>query len=1212
MDDKSQKRQLGEQLLDEAAERVAKEPRVGSFDAGSAASNFSGQGIQHTGQGNLNVGGNINITPNNTAAENCLRDLFVTDPFDDRTALKRKKGNRAAGTCEWILETEELTAWLGQGQTSNVLWLYGNPGTGKSTMAIFLAEQLSTLFSATEGKTLAYFFCDSSFDKRKTATSVIRGLLFQLVQQHRQLLDYVLPKYKERGADLFKSFDALWTIFMAIATDQKTGPKYCVIDALDECDRESQKILLQQFQETFQSQDAPTSVRILVTSRPYSEICEYLDEFTNKNLASFPQAKKDIDQCIEERVAGLAKKKRYTVKVKQQVSNILRDKAENTFLWVGLACEELKEIPSKDAVKVLQNMPKGLHSLYNTLLDIAQEESGVDIIRRILSIVAVCTRPLSILELSEACQLFEEEADMETRVQFTRDQIASCRLMIIVQDEKVLLLHQSVKDYLVGASSSYFINELEAHASTAYRCVSLLIEEFHGREQSKMHFISYAIEKWPDHACMAQSKFEVRDPEAEFFQVDSPSREHWLKILHDSLRDNDTTPHMSILHVAARWEIAPLVDYVTTCNQNCQKSDVKRTSIIEVDCLDSHNATPIELAVKRGSMGVISRLLCLGAKVNEPVVTVAAKNSRNGEESIALLLDQRGDQITITENIVKAAARNFNEKVMALLFNRRGDQIIITENIVKAAARNHNDKVMALLFNQRGDQITITKDIVKAAATNFNGKVMALLVNQRGDQITITKDIVKAAARNSKKEVMAVLFDCCRHQITLTEGIVKTAARNLYSKEVMTLLLDRYGNQIAITEDILKAAAANGGCGDEIMTLLFDQCGDQIVITEDIMKAAAGNDRKGKEIITLFFNQCEDQIIITETVLIFAAGNWGNGDEITMLLLNQCRDQIIISEDIVKAAARNSKKGKEVMALLLGRYKDQITITTGIIIAAVGNEETGKEVTELLFDQCGKSITISKNILERAAKNEKSGREVMALLLDRYGDEVYLTEDIMMAAAKNEESGKEVMALLLDRYGDEVYITEYIMMAAAKNEESGKEVMALLLDRYGDEIDITEDFVEAVATRGYSEILDLLSQQNLFISDWDKWHRVSNFYNAAQTGYIHIIKQLLDEGVDPDLKGSYGYTPLSVAASNGHEAVVEVLAQRADVDIDSMSDFGRTPLFQAAMEEHERIVIILLEAGADPWLEDISGYMAVDIAREFEHYEIVEILEWVE
>ncbi|KAK1688656.1 pfs domain-containing protein, partial [Colletotrichum godetiae] len=414
----------------------------------------------------------------------CLRDLFLTDPLDDRKALKRKKGDRASGSCEWILGTEELTTWLGsdrigrsEGPSTQVLWLHGYPGTGKSTTAIFLTEELSKVFATTDRKTLAYFFCDSGFDTRRTAMSVVRGLLLQLVQQHPQLLDYVSPKYNERGMALFTSFDALWTIFMNVAADKHTGAKYCVIDALDECDRESQVTLLQQLKETFQSQHVPPNVFILVTSRPYPEIRQYMGGFANKDLASYPEVKQDIGRCIKERTTDLATTKYYTDKVRTQVSNILTEKADGTFLWVGLACKELEDVPSKDAVRVLESIPRGLTYLYKRLLDTALEHNaGADGLQRILNCVAVCVRPLSVLELSEACELHLDEDDEQTRIQFTRDQIDSCRLIVVIQEEKVLLLHQSVKDFLTGPEAGRFIDELKAHADLAYRCVDLIKE----------------------------------------------------------------------------------------------------------------------------------------------------------------------------------------------------------------------------------------------------------------------------------------------------------------------------------------------------------------------------------------------------------------------------------------------------------------------------------------------------------------------------------------------------------------------------------------------------------------------------------------------------------------------------------------------------------------------------------------------------------------
>ncbi|KAL7964577.1 hypothetical protein HDV63DRAFT_265294 [Trichoderma sp. SZMC 28014] len=1280
--------------------RAWSEDSVGSSFSGSAKQqkNAVNKTIHHQSAINDNTFGpgarihqgnviyNAGNSSHEASAQDCRRKLFLTDPAEDRKALKRKKGDRASGTCEWLLETDEFTAWLGREQTtgeaqaSNILWLHGNPGTGKSTMAIFLTEELPKRFFVEDGETLLYFFCDSSFEQRKTATSIIRGLLYQLIQQHSQLLDYLLPKFNDRGAELFRSFDALWAIFIAAAADRDTGQKYCIVDALDECDLESQKILLRQLQETFQNQEAPSNIRFLVTSRPYSEICEYLEEFLNKDIASFPQAKQDINQCIKERVSHLAKKKKYTEKVKKQVSDILRAKAEGTFLWVGLACEELEDIPSKNAIQILQKMPKGLPSLYKRLLDttLEQEDSGADMVRRVLSLVAVCKRPLSVLELSEACQIYQEEVDIETRIQFTRDQIASCRLLIIIQDEKVLLLHQSVKDYLVGADSSHFMSELDAHASVAYRCVNFLIEQFHSKEQPNTHFLSYAAQQWPNHARMAQSRFEVGDSEAEFFRVNSPSREYWLDILRkDGGRIYyQISEQFSISHIAGRWGIASLIDYVAT--QNYQQPNIQTLMpAINCDCLDEDDRTPMAYAVDWGHIGVITKLLCLGAKVNERIVTSAAKNARhgmemirlfldhrgdqiiitegiveaaveneNGKEMMTLLFDERGDQIIITEDIVKAAAENENGKeIMALLLDRRGDQVTITENIVKAAAENRNGKeIMALLLDRRGDQVTITENIVNAAAENRNGKeIMALLLDRRGDQVTITENIVRAAAENGNgKEIMALLLDRRGDQVTITENIVKAAAKNRNSKEIMALLLDRLGEQIHITDDIIEAAANNAWKGKEIMTLLLYQRGNQAIITENIIKAAARNS-DSEELMALLLDRLGDEVHITEDIVSAAAGNRRKGKEIITLLLNKGGDKITITENVVKAAARNVHNG-EIMALLLDRFGEQFHITEDIVKAAARNTYT-EEIMALLLDQPGEQFHITEDIIKTAAENMWKGKEILSLLLDKRGDQITISEEVIKTAAGNWKEGEGIMALLLDRREHKIIVTEEVMKTVAANRSSGKRMMTLLLNRQGDrQIAITEEVVKVAATCGHDAVLNVLSRQsNVDISNWDKWHDISKFLKAARTGNIHCIKQLIHEGVNPDMKNTRGETPLWHAASNGHEAVVEVLAQRPDVNPDIKNARGETPLWRAATNGHEavvevlarrpdvnvnslsadgqsplfwpssrgyeRIVAILMEAGADPHFVAKGGYTAITNAKERGHDRIVKMLE---
>jgi hypothetical protein len=256
--------------------------------------------------------------------EACLHALFLTDPVYDKDALKRRKGEHASGTCEWILETEELLTWLGEMEMdiqfhSNVFWLYGNPGTGKSVIALTIAEMLPKMNLFSKGqKMLAYFFCESSSEDRATAIGILRGLLYQLMKQQPRLLRFILSEYTYKKEELFRSFDCLWSIFMDVVNDPVTGTKYIIIDALDECDLASQKALLKKFAQFIRpsvSGYLTSNLRILVTSRPYPEIQEYLDQFSHRDLSSFTESKKDIDIFISERVAELKARKRYTKKI---------------------------------------------------------------------------------------------------------------------------------------------------------------------------------------------------------------------------------------------------------------------------------------------------------------------------------------------------------------------------------------------------------------------------------------------------------------------------------------------------------------------------------------------------------------------------------------------------------------------------------------------------------------------------------------------------------------------------------------------------------------------------------------------------------------------------------------------------------------------------------------------------------------------------------
>ncbi|KAK4074614.1 hypothetical protein Purlil1_12943 [Purpureocillium lilacinum] len=959
-------------------------------------------------------------------AKDCLRDLFLTDPYEDMKALRRREGGRAKDTCDWILGTDELTAWLGDAAVStspptDVLWLLGNPGTGKSTMSMYLAEALSEVFSKTADKTLAYFFCASDYDTRKTATAIVRGLILQMVQQHPRLIEHVLPKYEERGVGVFNSFDAVWAMFLKACADKATGRKYCVVDALDECEPDEQKMLLKQIKETFgrdRSGDGGLNFRVLVTSRPYPEIDGYLRRFPHKDLASFKESSQDIDKFIDEKVTELGERNNYPKAVAANVTQLLRDKAGGTFLWVGLACQELETVPSKNVVARLEKIPAGLRSRYTQLLDTAlrQDDEDPDTIKRLLGFV----------------MLYQEE-DEEERIRFTTEIIAACRLMIVLQDDKVLLLHQSVRDFLVddAGSSKGFISELETHSRLASRCVDCLIERFslHGTDVRRHdEFVSYSTQFWPVHAHMAKERFRIEDRQAEFFTIDSRTLKAWWGDFRGEQRWEPAA--VSIFHVAARWGIPLLVDYALSLRHRCAggSTDTARY-LLYVDPAHPDWRTPLAQCAASGHAHVFKIMLERAGPqslVDQAVAHEAAQNEECGAELMDVLLDRRGDQVTITEDTVTAAAGNWRNgaEVMKVLLDRKGDQVTITEAIVMAAAGNRQNgaEVIKVLLDRKGAQVTITEAFVMAAARNEeNGsEVMKVLLDRKGDQVTITEGIVKAAAGNlgNGTEVMKVLLDRKGDQVTITEGAIAVVAGN-FRAEMMELLLDLKGDQVAITEDIVKAAARNEENGHEMMKVILDRKGDQVKITEDIVMAAAGNLKNGSEVMKVLLDRKGDQVTISEDIVMAAARNVWDGAEVMKVMLDRKGDQVTITDAIVMAAARNVWNGAEVMKVLLVRKGDQVTITEDIVVAAARNKMRGHEMMEIILDLKGDQVTIKEAIVMAAARNEENGSEVMKVLLDRKGDQVTITEDIVKAAAANRQNGAEVMKVILDRKVDQ-------------------------------------------------------------------------------------------------------------------------------------------------------------------------------------------------
>jgi ankyrin repeat protein len=113
---------------------------------------------------------------------------------------------------------------------------------------------------------------------------------------------------------------------------------------------------------------------------------------------------------------------------------------------------------------------------------------------------------------------------------------------------------------------------------------------------------------------------------------------------------------------------------------------------------------------------------------------------------------------------------------------------------------------------------------------------------------------------------------------------------------------------------------------------------------------------------------------------------------------------------------------------------------------------------------------------------------------------------------------------------------------------------------------------------------------------------------AANLGKIAKAMQLLDKGVDPNVRDEHGTTALHFAAGRGHLEIVRLLLERG-ADPNAVNSVGYTPLMSAARNSRRDAAAALLATGkVDPNQEDSAGFTALILAANYADPATVQLL----
>ncbi|KAF4333898.1 vegetatible incompatibility het-E-1 [Fusarium beomiforme] len=416
--------------------------------------------------------------------DNCLKDLYITNPRHVKESLLSAKGGLVHESFYWVTQHPKYREWQ-ENNTRRLLWIRGDAGKGKSMLLCGIIEELEQ--SAPE--TVFYFFCQASEPKLRSATNVLRGLIWSLARTRPSLISYIREEYDHTGGSLFQDTNAwqsLSEILTKILEDSAAMDCIFVIDALDECTEHMDKLI-----DLVSRLSMRCNARWIVSSRNWSTIEKQLDNVTmdmqlrlELNSAAISDA---VQRFINIKINELAINKGYSETLRTEIYEHLVANADDTFLWVALVCTELgkHDVPFYLALEVAKSFPPGLEELYHRMMTVMDESRSRRFCIAVLAVVTLAFRPLKLSELGVLDKRLEA---VSQNPEALSDIVSSCGSMVAIrEDTTVHIVHQSAKEYLMKSSMIFPLEVSQQHTEIFVNSMAVM--------QKKLHRNIYQLEQ---------------------------------------------------------------------------------------------------------------------------------------------------------------------------------------------------------------------------------------------------------------------------------------------------------------------------------------------------------------------------------------------------------------------------------------------------------------------------------------------------------------------------------------------------------------------------------------------------------------------------------------------------------------------------------------------------------------------------------------------
>ncbi|KFY81883.1 hypothetical protein V500_11000 [Pseudogymnoascus sp. VKM F-4518 (FW-2643)] len=707
------------------------------------------------------------VSPINEAKNKAItsEDLTCLDSLSfPQMNCRREKANRAyQNTCAWIHKHPVYTEWLTN--DCEVLWLQGDPGSGKSTLMSFMFLKFDKN-KLLEGRVVLDYFFDGTGDPlERTPVGMFRSLLHQLYTQVSDIRPDIQAAFKgKEGFGIgwewrLEECELLFSEVVVSAAQSKNVLLF--VDALDEAtadDRGGLDLYFRKLNRELKAKNC--KARICISCRRYPVIVPNdglkipVDKENNEDIRTYVEQSLEVE--IQSHGMGTLTRGEF-----KELEMAIVKRSGNTFQWACLVVPLIIDfcrdgLSLAEIMEELNKVPQELGNVYEHILTKVIQHQYLPKTLLLMQWVCLAKSPLTVADMRFA---MASDADSDDRQQSYRNSKS-----FVKTDERmeklitsmsgglvetisrrytgstVQFIHQSVADFLLSgglkflaqhqtptaqgnhetsSSADSFIGQ--SHDRLCKLCVNYLEPKYATYEYESvvntgiesLPFVQYARMYWASHAERADShgfsqQFLIHCIGLHPNQVFLSFTELYQEI--DNIFTSPPPRMLSLLHIASM------------ANLRSVAIQILKTDPLMINYRDSHNKKPLHYAAGYGHCGLVEILLdaedtdanCKGSATE--VITAAVVN---GHEQVVKQLLGRGVDVRgntqVAGNALIAAVQSVSRGHFRPLPSRKIERVAATgdASLIKFLLNHGADVNAKGDSNRTAIEESITSSVVR-------------------------------------------------------------------------------------------------------------------------------------------------------------------------------------------------------------------------------------------------------------------------------------------------------------------------------------------------------------------------------------------------------------------------------------------------------------------------------------------------------------------